>query len=175
MFGISVTLIYLCYAQGKRMKRMASDKETCPSKNSMISNLMFPAGSFVISLSAHQFLSSAPTWSHCHTHQSLAQGSGTPGTVPCGASLCKGASCLISDFHYWESFAFPPPSTDNQGWPIRIFTGPHNYNYETCFPSGIDGREMSWKWSSLTRRLRRQWQIWLLCSELQDKPAQRPI
>lgn len=84
---------------------------------------------------------------------------------------------LLSDFHYWESFAFSPPGTDIKGdiVQIRILTGPHNHSYKTCFPSGIDGREISWKCSSLTRRLRRQWQIWLLCNELQDKPPQRPV
>lgn len=131
---------------------------------------MFPAGSFLISLPAHLFLSSAHTWSHCHTHQCLAQRSGSAGTVSCGASLCKGSSCLIFA-------AFSPPARDIKSniVQIRILTWLHNHKYKTCFPSGIDGRETGWKWSSLTRRLRRQWQIWLLCNELQGKPLQRPI
>lgn len=166
MFGISVALIYLCYAQGKRVKIMASDRETCFKSDVPCREFCHLPACPPISL----FCSHMESLPHLPESGS---GSGTPGTVPCVASLCKGASCLISDFHYWVSCAFPPPSTDNQGWQIRIFIGPHNCNYKTCFPSGIDGREMSWKWSSLTRRFRRQ--IWLLCSELQDKPAQRPI
>lgn len=95
MSGIFVALFFLCNAQGKRMKRMASDRETCPSKGSMISDLMFPAGSFVISLPAHPFFSSAHTWSHGYTPQCLAPWSDSAGTVSCGASLCQGPSCLI--------------------------------------------------------------------------------
>lgn len=69
---------------------MLSDREKCPSKGSLMSNLMFPAGSFVTSLPAHPFPSSAHTWSYWHTHQCLAQQSGGSGTVLCGALLCKG-------------------------------------------------------------------------------------
>lgn len=88
--------------------------------------------------------------------------------------VCKGDSCLIlllREFCFFSSHI----TTNIKGdiVQIRILTGAHNHNYKTWFPSGMDGRERNWKWTSVTRRLRRQWQICLLCNELQDKPIWR--